>query len=54
MRICHPKMFEVVFEAREGRKEVIERELEDGDGDVGKLMDGIRERLVKVGLSPRA
>jgi cytochrome P450 len=52
--VSHPKEFEVVFEVREGRKEVIERECEGGDEDVGRLMDGIKERLVKVGLSPRA
>jgi cytochrome P450 len=52
--VSHPKEFEVVFRVREGRREIMERELEDVDGDVGRLMDGIRERMVKVGLSPRA
>jgi cytochrome P450 len=52
--VSHPKEFEVLFEVREGKREVIEREWEGEGEDVEKLMDGIRERLVKVGLSPRA
>jgi hypothetical protein len=33
---------------------VVEREWEWVDKDVGGLMDGVRERMVKAGLTPRA
>jgi hypothetical protein len=52
--VSHPRPFGVRFEVREGRREAVEREWERVDKDVGGLMDGVRERMVKAGLTPRA
>ncbi|KAH7378388.1 cytochrome P450 [Phaeosphaeria sp. MPI-PUGE-AT-0046c] len=53
--VSHPKPFEAVFEVRsEERKEVMVREWEMEDKDVGRMLDGVRERMVGVGLNPRA
>lgn len=53
--VSHPKPFGALFEVRsEQRKEVMIREWEAEDGDVGTMLDGVRERMVGVGLRPRA
>jgi cytochrome P450 len=52
--VSHPRHFDVVFEVREGRKGVIEREWLSSDKDLGVLLDRMRKGLVEVGLRPRA
>lgn len=53
--VSHPKPFGAVFESRsEKRKAVMAMEWEMEDRDIGKMMDGVRERMVGVGLNPRA
>jgi cytochrome P450 len=52
--VSHPKPFDVVFEPRSQiHKEVIEKEWKGADKDVSKMLDGIRDKMVEIGLRPR-
>jgi cytochrome P450 len=53
--VSQPRELGVRFEVRgEERRRLIEKEWGAADKDVGAMMDGIRERMVGIGLSPRA
>jgi cytochrome P450 len=52
--VSRPKPFDVVFEPRsQMHKEVIEREWRGADKDVSKMLNGIRDKMVEIGLTPR-
>lgn len=52
--VSRPKPFDVVFEPRsQMHKEVVEREWQEAEKDVSKMLDGIRNKMVEIGLTPR-